>query len=258
MKDALEISCLFCFVQVLLKVMAMDKPRQRLHRPCLSGIKGCKVITTLGGDRLCGFRSIWEHSEEARKPSKWVDIHGNPQILIPLSLELKSYQQIVARHALTEVPEDADGQRLAAPGLRGLLQTECLHTALRTLTSGKSDVFPSSPLKNSSILWHLMVFHGLFGLRTPFSILFPPGARRRPLLGRAAAVALEYAGADGSPRNRAASVGEAAEIVDPEKIKETRQILSKCWCYLNELAMINVLLRDYCRFVDLRYIVDLI
>ena len=72
MKDALEISCLFCFVQVLLKVMAMDKPRQQLHRPCLSGIKGCKVITTLGGDRLCGFRSIWEHSEEARKPSKWV------------------------------------------------------------------------------------------------------------------------------------------------------------------------------------------
>jgi len=67
---------------------------------------------------------------------------------------------------------DADGQRLAAPGLRGLLQTECLHTALRTLTSG---------------------------------------ARRRPLLGRAAAVALEYAGADGSPRNRAASVGEVLE-----------------------------------------------
>lgn len=65
-----------------------------------------------------------------------------------------------------------------------------------------------------------MIFHGLFGLGNAFSILFPPGARRRPLLGRAAAVALEYAGADGSPRNRAASVGEA-EIVDPEKIKET-------------------------------------
>ena len=66
-----------------------------------------------------------------------------------------------------------------------------------------------------------MMFHGLFGLGNAFSILLPPGARRRPLLGRAAAVALEYAGADGSPRNRAASVGEAAEIVDPEKIKET-------------------------------------
>lgn len=65
---------------------------------------------------------------------------------------------------------DSEGQRLAAPGLRGLLHTECLHTVLRTLTSG---------------------------------------GRRRPLLGRAAAVAAEQA--DGSPRRRASSTAEVLE-----------------------------------------------
>lgn len=63
---------------------------------------------------------------------------------------------------------DNDGHRLAAPGLRGLLHTECLHTVLRTLTSGR---------------------------------------RRRPVLGRAAAVAADMC-VEGSPRHRAQSSTE--------------------------------------------------
>ena len=88
------------------------------------------------------------------------------------------------------VPKDADGNCLAAPGLRGLLETDGLQTVLRALTRGQV-------LRTMAGSAHCGE-HSLSG-----------GRRRRPLLGRAAAVAAECA-AGAAPRSPSGKVTRKA------------------------------------------------